>query len=127
MRHYPIPWRLNCAIVTGQLLAALGIFWLASLATVCWQVGAVGHGVCDRRQFDLCLDARSGARHVAAGSILQRPCRLVAGSVFSGCRFTYCDKDTWGTIGATARTMKPLTIISPVRTPSGNGSNCMAF
>ncbi len=38
MRHYPIPWRLNCAIVTGQLLAALGIFWLASLATVCWQV-----------------------------------------------------------------------------------------
>jgi fatty acid desaturase len=38
MRQYPIPWRLNCAIVAVQLLAALGTFYLASLATAWWQV-----------------------------------------------------------------------------------------
>ena len=33
----------------------------------------------------------------------------------------------WGTIGATARMTKPLTIISPARAPSGSGCNFTAF
>ena len=38
MKRYPIPWRLNCAIVATQVPTALGIFWLAALATAWWQI-----------------------------------------------------------------------------------------
>ena len=41
MKRYPIPWRLNCAIVMAQVAAAFGIFWLAALATAWWQLAVL--------------------------------------------------------------------------------------
>ena len=39
MSRYPIPYRLNLAIIGVQITAAFGIFWLASIAREWWQIG----------------------------------------------------------------------------------------